>query len=90
MNKEIVNGVSLDSSIVTPPGGSPAGRAKLGYDRLGIDSLEAKPSPEESLVIDERCDQSPAQMVESKLTRMLGGTMLPISLLQTRGLLGNR
>ena len=60
------------------------------YDRLGIDSLETKPSPEESLVIDDRCDQSPAELVESKLTRLLGGAMLPISLLQTRGLLRHR
>jgi hypothetical protein len=90
MNKEIVNGVSLEGSIVAPPGGSPAGRAKMGYDRLSIDSLETTPSLEESLVIDDRCDQSPAELVESKLTRMLGGTMLPISLLQTRGLLGHR
>jgi hypothetical protein len=90
MNKEIVNGVSLDSSLVAPSGAAPAGRGKLVHDRLGIDALEAKPSFEESLVVDDRCDQSPAQLVESKMTRMLGRTMLPISILQTRGLLGNR
>jgi hypothetical protein len=62
----------------------------MAYDRLGIESLESTALAEESLVIDERCDQSPAALVESKLMRMLGGTMLPVSHLQTRGLLGNR
>ena len=90
MNREIVNGTSMENSLVSPPSGSTAGRGKMVYDRLGIDALETTPSPEESLVIDNRCDQSPAELVESKLTRMLGGAMLPISLLQTRGLLGHR
>ena len=90
MNREIVNGASLESSLVSPSGGSPSSRGKMAYDRLGIDSLDTRPCSEESLVIDDRCDQSPAELVESKLTRMLGGAMLPISLLQTRGLLGHR
>jgi hypothetical protein len=90
MNKEIVNGVSMESSIVSAAGGSAGGRGKRVYDRLGIDALESTASPEESYVVDERCDQSPAELVESKLSRLLGGAMLPISHLQTRGLLGHR
>ena len=90
MNREIVNGTSMESSVVSAPGANPSGRGQMVYDRLGIDSLETMPSPEESLVIDDRCDQSPAELVESKLTRMLGGAMLPVSLLQTRSLLGHR
>jgi hypothetical protein len=90
MNREIVNGTSMENPLVSPPSGSPSGRGKMVYDRLGIDTRETTPSSDESLVIDNRCDQSPAELVESKLTRMLGGAMLPISLLQTRGLLGHR
>jgi hypothetical protein len=86
MNKEIVSGVSMESTIVSAAGGSASGRGKLVHDRLGNDSA----LPEESLVIDDRCDQSPAELVESKLTRMLGGSMLPVSHLQTRGLLRQR
>jgi hypothetical protein len=90
MNKEIVSGVSMESTIVSAAGGSASNRGKLVHDRLGIDSLDTTALPEESLVIDERCDQSPAELVESKLTRMLGGSMLPVSHLQTRGLLRQR
>jgi hypothetical protein len=90
MNREIAKGVSVEHPLVSPPGAPSSGRGKMVYDRLGIDSLEPKPVAEESLVVDNRCDQSPAELVESKLTRMLGGAMLPISLLQTRGLLRQR
>jgi hypothetical protein len=90
MNREIVNDVSMDGSIVSAAGGPVTGRATRAHDRLGIDSLESTTSPEESLVIDDRCDLSPAQMVESKLSRVLGGTMLPVSHLQMRGLLRKR
>ena len=90
MNKEIVSGVSIESSSVSAAGIGAADRAKRVYDRLSIDALASTTSAEESYVVDERCDQSPAELVESKLSRMLGGAMLPISHLQTRGLLGHR
>lgn len=45
---------------------------------------------EETLVVDDRFGQSPAQMVESKLTRKLQETSLPVSHLQTRTLLRRR
>jgi len=90
LNTEIVNGVSLESSIVSAAGGTPSGRGNLVYDRMGIESLETTDSHDESLVIDERWDQSPAVQVEKKLTRLLRGSMLLVSHLQTRGLLGQR
>jgi hypothetical protein len=90
MNKGTGNGVSTKSTTVSATGANLNGRGKLVSDRLGIDTLDTTALPEESLVIDERCDQSPAELVESKLSRMLGGSMLPVSHLQTRGLLKQR
>ena|GEM_PF-2213158 len=52
--------------------------------------LVATESGEETLVVDDRFGQSPAQMVESKLTRKLQETSLPVSHLQTRSLLRRR
>ena len=54
MNKEIVSGASMDSSLLSAAGGSTGGRGKLVYDRRGIEGLETTALPEESLVIDER------------------------------------
>jgi hypothetical protein len=45
---------------------------------------------DEALVIDERSQLRPAQVVESKLTRLLQYASLPISHLQMRGLLRSR
>jgi hypothetical protein len=90
MNRENVNGVSMEGTIVSGAEGSLSGRGKLVHERRGIDSLETAALPEESLVVDKRCDQRPAELVESKLSRMLGGSMLPVSHLQTRGLLKQR
>jgi len=45
---------------------------------------------EETLVIDDRSGLSPAQMVESKLSRKLQATSLPVSHLQMRVLLRTR
>lgn len=90
MNREIVNEDTMESVIVSAAGSPINARATRVHDRLAIDS-HAAASPEESLVIDDRCDVSPAQMVESKLTRVLGGAaMLPVSHLQMRGLLRKR
>jgi hypothetical protein len=85
--------VSSDGSVdlVSSVGGtSLPNRAKRVHDLLGIESFASASSPEESLVIDDRCDMSPAQMVETKLTRVLGGSTLPVSHLQMRGLLRKR
>jgi hypothetical protein len=45
---------------------------------------------EEALVVDERTELRPAQVVESKLSRMLKDASLPVSHLQMRGLLRSR
>jgi hypothetical protein len=47
-------------------------------------------SREETLIVDERVGLRPAQVVESKLTRMLKDASLPVSHLQMRGLLRSR
>jgi hypothetical protein len=46
--------------------------------------------PEEVLVVEERAHLRPAQVVESKLTRLLQEASLPVSHLQMRGLLTTR
>jgi hypothetical protein len=50
----------------------------------------ASAAPEETVVVDDRCDVSPAEMVESKLTSMLKEASLPVSHLQMRGMLRKR
>ena len=54
-----------------------------------IDRLPASPR-EEALVVDERSAQRPAQVVESKLMRMIKNASLPVSHLQMSGLLRSR
>jgi hypothetical protein len=90
MNREIVSDVTVESTIVAAGGDAFNTRAKRVRGRLGLDSPVSSASAEESLVIDDRCDMSPAQMVETKLTRVLGGGMVPVSLLQMRGCLHRR
>ena len=45
---------------------------------------------DEALIVDERSHLRPAQVVESKLTRLLKDASLPVSHLQLRGLLRSR
>lgn len=91
MNREILKkDVSMDSSIASAPMGPVAGRNQRVPDLRTLDLRADTPGCEESLVIDERCDLTPAQMVESKLTRVLGGSTLLVSHLQMRGLLLRR
>jgi hypothetical protein len=90
MSKELVDGLSPENSIGSSAGGNASGRGNLVYERLAIDSLEASALPEETLVVDERCDRRPSELVESKLSRLLGGAVLPVSHLQMRGLLKHR
>jgi len=92
MNREILNDVSMDGPNMSPTGTAVTARNKRVHDRLGIDPVAPLPAsaPEESLVVDDRCDLSPAQMVETKLTRVLGGSTLPVSHLQMRGILRKR
>ena len=46
--------------------------------------------PEESLVVDDRSNLTPAQAVENKLINRLKESSLPVSHLQMRGLVRNR
>jgi hypothetical protein len=48
------------------------------------------PLPEESVIVDDRTELSPAQAVENKLMALLKETPLPVSQLQARGLLRGR
>ena len=57
-------------------------------DRPGLSRFSAT-VPEESLVIDGRSRLTPAQVVEGKLMTLLQGASLPVSHLQTRGLVRN-
>lgn len=54
------------------------------------DSPETAQARDESLIVDARSSVSPAQMVENRLSRMLKDTSMPVSHLQTRGLLRSR
>jgi hypothetical protein len=55
-------------------------------DRFSVDALPV----EEVLVVDDRFSLSPAQVVENRLSGMLRESTLPISHLQTRGILRAR
>jgi hypothetical protein len=57
--------------------------------RLGPESIPLA-CHEEVLVVDDRAALRPAQVVESKLTRLLQETSLPVSHLQMRSLLRAR
>jgi len=60
------------------------------HGETGLSSLAAIEIEEESLVIDDRSGLSPAQLVETKLSRKLQETSLPVSHLQMRVLLRTR
>ena len=62
-------------------------RARSRFESLERPSLGSR---EEALIVDERVGLRPAQVVESKLSRMLKDASLPVSHLQTRGLLRSR
>jgi hypothetical protein len=58
--------------------------------RMSGPELFAASGPDEVLVVEERAHLRPAQVVESKLTRLLQETSFPVSHLQMRGLLTSR
>jgi hypothetical protein len=58
--------------------------------RLTVQELFSASSPEEVLVVEERAHLRPAQVVETKLARLLQGAAFPVSHLQMRGLLTTR
>jgi len=91
MNREYLKkDLTMDNSIASATAGSVTGRSQRVPEFLTLDHRTVTTCPEESLVVDDRCDLTPAQMVESKLTRVLGGSTLLVSHLQMRGLLRKR
>jgi hypothetical protein len=62
-------------------------RSRTRFETIERPSLGHR---EEALIVDERAELRPAQVVESKLTRMLKDASLPVSHLQMRGLLRSR
>jgi hypothetical protein len=58
--------------------------------RMSEPELFAASGPDEVLVVEERARLRPAQVVETKLTRLLQETSFPVSHLQMRGLLTSR
>jgi hypothetical protein len=68
------------------------GRRRNRLDTVEVPSLGVREDVlvVEALVADERLALRPAQVVESKLTRLLKDSSLPVSHLQMRGLLRMR
>jgi hypothetical protein len=62
-------------------------RSRTRFETIEQPSLGTR---DEALIVDERAHLRPAQIVESKLTRMLKDASLPVSHLQMRGLLRSR
>jgi len=62
-------------------------RPRNRFEAIDRPSLASR---EEALVIDDRSELRPSQVVESKLTRMLEKASVPVSHLQMRGLLRHR
>ncbi len=62
-------------------------RSRTRFEAIEQPSLGHR---DEALIVDERASLRPAQVVESKLTRMLKDASLPVSHLQMRGLLRSR
>jgi hypothetical protein len=80
----------VKTSLAMGGDGSVEVRSKRSRNRLESIDRPILAGREEALVVDERSNVRPAQMVESKLTRMLKDASLPISHLQMRGILRSR
>lgn len=73
--------------------GIPSEKLSISASALATRVLPARFAttlPEESMVVDDRSNMSPAQMVENKLINRLRDSSLPVSHLQMRGLVRNR
>lgn len=66
------------------------GHAGGSRDRLDARVWIPLSAIEEALVVDDRSSLTSAQMLENKLTRVLGKSPVPVSQLRTRRLLSNR
>jgi len=81
---------AVDASVTKVIDGSIETRPRRPRHRLEPIDRPTLGCREEALVVDERAQVSPAQAVESKLSRMLKNASLPVSHLQMRGLLRSR
>jgi hypothetical protein len=89
---DTVNPATPDSRSLIPAVGDrlAGGRPERPASRFERPDPITTSGHEEVLVIDDRTALRPAQMVESKLTRVLQGASLPVSHLQMRRLLNMR
>lgn len=82
------------ANLVTSPrtldAGPPEGLKRDREHESRVLTRIAESAPEESLVIDDRSELTPAEMVESKLVSLLQGATLPVSHLQMKGLVRGR
>ncbi len=65
-------------------------RETISGIRFETREVPALASREEVLIVDERLKLRPAQVVESKLRRLLRNSSLPVTFLLTRGILRTR
>lgn len=86
--------VTIDEEIritsFTPRHGDSRDHTSWGRGRIEEVSSRTVMLPEESIVVDERTDLSPAQAVENKLLSLLKEAALPVSQLRSRDLLSSR
>jgi hypothetical protein len=64
--------------------------SRRSQGRIAANELFSPAGPEEVLVVEDRVHLRPAQVVESKFTRLLQEAAFPASHLQMRGLLKTR
>ena len=81
--------MSYPRSLVVPPVDRVLVRNDKPVGRLVPESI-SPPGHEEVLIVDDRAALRPAQVVETKLTRLLQEASLPVSHLQMRSLLRAR
>ena len=83
---------SMMNSLPTEPTseGGKKRRQPGSHRRLAFAGQPPSRGQEEVLVVDDRAHLRPAQIVESKLTRLLQEASVPVSHLQMRGLLKAR
>ncbi|QEH38873.1 hypothetical protein OJF2_74830 [Aquisphaera giovannonii] len=82
----------IPSDSVLPAPSKLSSSARTARPRSRAEAMErpALISRDEALVVDERSSLRPAQVVETKLTRILKDASLPVSHLQMRGMLRSR
>jgi hypothetical protein len=92
MKDDIVNAPVMNiPSAVGPVGDRATGnRNERSGSRFETPELLTSFGHEENLIVDDRAALRPAEVVESKLTRLLQEASLPVSHLQMRGLLRTR